>query len=169
VLHEANLDTFGLEPAAFDLAVCTGAVPPGGYRDLLGRLAAAVRPGGLVLVGEGFWQREPDPAWLAAFGAAREDYTDHAGNVAAAVGAGLVPLYAQVSSDADWDHYEWRYVLSVERYAAEHPDDPDVPAMLARVRAHRDLYLRGGRGTLGYALYLFRRDDLPAPARARAT
>ena len=46
---------------------------------------------------------------------------------------------------------------SIERYAGEQPDDPDVPAMLKRIRRWRDAYLRWGRDTLGFAVYLFHR------------
>ncbi|MCC6194158.1 MAG: class I SAM-dependent methyltransferase, partial [Burkholderiales bacterium] len=36
-------------------------------------------------------------------------------------------------------------------------EDPDVPAMLERIRKWRDGYLRWGRDTLGFAVYLFYR------------
>lgn len=44
---------------------------------------------------------------------------------------------------------------AAERYAATHSDDPDVPDLLARLRRARDIYLRWGRETLGWSLYLF--------------
>ena len=52
---------------------------------------------------------------------------------------------------------EWKYCRSIERYAREQPEDPDVPQMLERVRRWRDAYLRWGRETLGFAVYLFYR------------
>lgn len=156
-LHEADAAAFAVEPASLDLAVCVGATHIfGGYRGTLRRLRPLVRPGGYVLVGEGFWRREPSPEYLAALGGTREEFLDHAGNVAAAVELGLTPHYAAVSSEDDWDRYEWLHCRAVELYAAEHPDDPDTPALLERIRAWRDLYLRWGRDTLGFALYLFR-------------
>ncbi len=42
------------------------------------------------------------------------------------------------------------------RLDQEHPDDPDAPAMLDRIRRWRDGYLRWGRDTMGFALYLHR-------------
>ena len=40
---------------------------------------------------------------------------------------------------------------------ASSPTIPDVPAMLERIRRWRDAYLRWGRDTLGFAVYLFYR------------
>ena len=146
----------GEEP--FDAALCVGSTHAfGDYRRALRALSAAVRPGGLLLVGEGYWKRDPHPDYLAALGANRIEFTDHAGNVARAVKAGLVLLYASASSDDEWDHYEGMYLRAVERYAAENPGDPDSEAMRAHIRRWRDAYLRWGRSTLGFAMYLFRR------------
>ena len=67
----------------------------------------------------------------------------------AGVDAGLIPMHATTASQDEWDEYEWKYCRSIERYAREQPDDPDVPAMLERIRRWRDGYLRWGRDTLG--------------------
>jgi hypothetical protein len=75
--------------------------------------------------------------------------------VAAGEAAGLMPLYAAVSSEQDWDEYAWRYSTAVETYAAEHPDDPDARGMQARIQGWRRLYLTEGRRVMGFGLYLF--------------
>ena len=82
---------------------------------------------------------------------------DHRGNVQAGVEAGLIPMHATTANADEWDEYEWKYCRSIERYAREQPEDPDVPAMLERIRKWRDAYLRWGRDTLGFAVYLFYR------------
>jgi len=46
---------------------------------------------------------------------------------------------------------------NVERYVLDHPDDPDAAAMRKRIRTWRDGYLRWGRTTMGFALYLHRK------------
>jgi cyclopropane fatty-acyl-phospholipid synthase-like methyltransferase len=147
---------FPIEPAAYDLALCVGATQLfGGYRGALKALAAAVAPGGQLLLGEGFWKKGPSLAYLRRLGARKDDFTDHRGNVERAVAEGLVFLYASVSSDDDWDRYEGLYNRAVERWALEHPDHPEAAGHLERVRRWRDTYLRWGRDTLGFALYLF--------------
>src|SRR5262249_29254239 len=50
----------------FDLAAAVGASASGGPVELLGRLTSLVRPGGLVLLGDGYWRREPEPPYLDA-------------------------------------------------------------------------------------------------------
>jgi len=147
---------YKVEGEKFSLAACMGASEIfGGYKGTLGRLQGMVCSGGYVLVGEGYWKREPDPAYLKAFGATRDEFLSHADNVAAGTSLKLIPLYAAVCSDDDWDHYEWLHSSAIERYARKQPDDPDVPALLERIRGWRELYLRWGRDTLGFAIYLF--------------
>lgn len=87
-----------------------------------------------------------------------DDFSTHQGNIAIGLEEGLLPLDVIASGEDDWDRYESLKWQAAERFAAEHPGDPDVPELLARVRAARDIYLRWGRETMGWALYLFRRD-----------
>jgi SAM-dependent methyltransferase len=145
------------EPGSADLAVCLGASWIwGGHRGTLAALARIVRPGGLVLVGEPYWRREPDPAYLEMADLSADDVGTHAGNVAAGIDLGLALLYSMPSREDEWDRYEMLQVWAAERYAAARPDDPDVPELLERMRRGRDAYLRWGRDTLGWSVYLFR-------------
>ncbi|HYF64786.1 MAG TPA: class I SAM-dependent methyltransferase [Herpetosiphonaceae bacterium] len=155
VLHERTIDGFVPEqPLA--AALCVGSTHAyGGYEETLAALARIVRPGGLIMVGEGYWKREPDPAYLELLGAAPDELTSHAANVGRARALGLMPLYSAVSSDDDWDHYEGLYSRAMQRYAAAHPDDPDSPEFAAHSSRWYDGYLRWGRDTLGFGLYLF--------------
>jgi SAM-dependent methyltransferase len=102
------------QPASFDLAVCLGASWTfGGHRQTLRTLAAAVKPGGKVLIGDPFWKHEPDPEYLVSEKVRRDEFDTHAANVEAGVDEGLVPWLALVSSDDERDRYEslqWRAV-----------------------------------------------------------
>jgi SAM-dependent methyltransferase len=141
----------------FGLAIAMGSTHAhGGYRPALRSLARAVRRGGQVLVAEGFWRREPDPGYLAALGAERTEFSSHAGNLAAGIEEGLVPLYSRASNDDEWDHYEGLYARAVERHLVAHPRDPDHAAMRDKIRGWREAYLAWGRETLGFGYYLFR-------------
>ena len=158
MLHEGDAAAVRIEPGSLDLAVCIGATEVhGGYAATLAALRSLVRPGGRVLVGEGYWKREPPPEYLVAIGAAAEEFASHADNVAAGVALDLLPAHAVTASEDDWDDYEWRHALAVERWASAHPDDPDKETLLARIRSWRDAYLRWGRDALGFGLYLFER------------
>jgi SAM-dependent methyltransferase len=145
------------EPASADLAACLGASWIwGGHRGTLRALREAARPGGLVLVGEPYWRRVPEPAFLAAAGVEADAFATLHGNAAIGAEEGLTLLYVLPSTEADWDRYEMLQLRAAERYAATHADDPDVPELLGRARAGAETYLRWGRDTLGWAIYLFR-------------
>jgi SAM-dependent methyltransferase len=155
-LVEGDLTTYvPVEP--FDLAVAVGASADG-FDAMLRRLAGLVRPGGLALLGEGYWRREPDAAYLEALGAARDELPTYAGLFAAAAAHALEPRYAVTASVDDFDRYEWRWSLNGERYAAAHPDEPGVAEFLAWIRNGRRRYVElGGRETLGFGLFLLER------------
>ena len=46
--------------------------------------------------------------------------------------------------------------FATAEYARTHPDDPDLAEVVERVRKARAAYLRWGRDTLGWAIYMFR-------------
>ncbi len=153
-------DASAYQPAAasFDLGCCIGASwIYGGHAGTLSALAAAVRPGGQVLVGEPFWRRDPDEGYLTEAGLRRDEFGTHAENVATGERAGLVPLLALVSSGEEWDRYETLQWRATARWVASHPEDPDIPELVERVAQARHAYLTWGRDTLGWALYLFAR------------
>jgi len=143
--------------ASADLAICLGASWIwDGHRGTLRELRRITRPGGLVLVGEPYWIHDPDPAYLSASGMTADLFSTLEGNLAVGRDEGLTPLYIIPSPIEDWDRYEFLQLRAAERFAASHPDDPDVPTLLERARRERDEYLRWGRDTLGWAIMLFR-------------
>ena len=162
-LHKLHLDDidirdFKADPETFHLTVMMGAGGiGGGMSGSCNTLKNWTKGGGYVLIGEGYWRQRPHPDYLVQLGGLDTQYLDHRGNVQAGIDAGLIPMHATVASTDDWDEYEWKYCRSIERHARETPDDPDVPAMLDRIRRWRDTYLRWGRDTLGFAVYLFYR------------
>ena len=155
-LRVCDAVTFEAEPASFDLVSCLGACHIyGGFRPTLERLIHYVRPGGQVLVGDGYWKQEPAPEYLAALETTRDELQTHAENVTTGVSLGLVPVYACVCNEDEWDRFEWLHMY--ERYASRKPDDPERPALIAQLYTWRDIYLRWGRDTLGFGLYLFQK------------
>ena len=143
-----------------DLAACLGASWIwGGHEGTLTALARVVRPGGLVLVGEPYWKQQPELPYLEATGLGADLCSDLHGNVAIAERLGLRTLAVLPSRDEDWDRYESLQIRAAERYAVAHPEDPDAPGIRAEQRRAFEAYLRWGRDTLGWAMYLFRVDD----------
>ena len=145
----------------FDAVLCLGASWVfGGMRGTAQSMSERVRPGGFVVIGEPHLVRPPSCDYLQALtdlNLEPEAELTLAENVAAAESCGLVTLFSLASSQDEYDAYEWHRVRAAEMYAMGHPDDPDVPELLRRVRTHRDLYLRYAREVVGWALYLFQK------------
>ena len=156
----ADIQEAQLENGSFDLAICLGSTHAFGegeaaYPNTLKRLMELVRPGGQMLVGEGYWKRPPAKPYLELIGEPVGIYRSHAENISFAGERGLVPLYAAVSSEDEWDHFEWSHRMRIEREGLRYPNDPAVAEKVARSRVWRDGYLRWGRSTMGFGFYLF--------------
>ena len=158
-----NMDGADYSPdQLFDLAMCIGASwVYKGHRGTLSALKTMTKPDALILVGEPFWLKDPDDAYLVAENLTRDMFGTHYENVLVGEDEGLFPLYTMVSNQDDWDRYETLQWYAAEMHARDNPDDPDVPEILTRVARGRTNYLQWGRDTLGWALYLFRK-----PSRA---
>lgn len=142
----------------FDAVFCLGASQAvGRYRDLLAYAHSRLRPGGRLLVGDGYWKRAPSPDYLAILGAAPEELATHAENLAAGLASGYRVLATATASDDEWDVYEGLYCRARTRHALEHPDDPDATELLETSQRGHQAYLRWGRDTLGFGYYLLRR------------
>jgi SAM-dependent methyltransferase len=157
-LRAERFDESAFAAGSFAAALCVGSThAAGGLEGTLRAFARLLAPGGAALVGEGHWLREPEPAYLAFLGAARDELTDHAGNLAAAEREGFEVVEAVVTDRASFDTYEDRYAANVDRFVAAHAADPDADAFARRIAAWRGAYARWGRETLGFALYSLRR------------
>ncbi len=144
-------------PQSFALASCIGASWVfGGHGSTLDALNRFVAPGGWIVVGEPFWLQEPVEEYLKASDTVRGSFATHAENAAAGEDRGLELAYTLVSNKDDWDQYEGLQWYAVSEYTRAHPEDPDLREIVDRVDKERSLYLRWGRETLGWAMYVFR-------------
>ena len=133
----------------FDLVGCLGSIHALGGG--IAQLASFAKPGGWVLLGDGYWRREPEPAYLQALGGATADeLPGRTGLLLAGERHGLTTTYVAETSEAAWDRYEWTLV-----HNAELDGRPEVLEWAARAR-HRYAGPRG-RDTLGFALVLMRK------------
>lgn len=156
-LDDCNISDYKADPETFHLSVMLGAGGiAGGMLGICNQLKTWTKGGGYILIGEYYWKQKPHPEYAALLGGDAQ-HLSHRSNVQAGIDAGLTPIHATSASVDEWDEYEWKYCRSIERYAREQPDDPEVSAMLDRARRWRDAYLRWGRDMRGFAVYLFYR------------
>lgn len=157
VAEDAGAYLSTVEDGYYDAAICIAACHAlGGMEDTLRILSRVVRPGGSILIGEGYWRKKPDDSYLGALGSEENELLHYDSTVLLGERFGLTPLWASVASEDDWDRFEWNYSLSIEQYCQEHPDHPDVKAMQEKIRNWRRTYLTWGRDTLGFGLFLYR-------------
>ncbi|MDQ0794468.1 cyclopropane-fatty-acyl-phospholipid synthase family protein [Streptomyces sp. B1I3] len=138
----------------YDLVVSIGSAHawPGGTPEALKALRAAVRPGGRVLFGDGFWEREPSAAALEGLGAEPGDFGSLLELIRQAEATGLRPLQVTVADQREWDLFESAANIGRgERWALAHPGHPLHSGVTAAVDTRRTGYYGGYRGTLGLA------------------
>ena len=159
-----NIDaiSISLEVESVDVAICIGSTHAFGegqeaYPKALKQLSQYVKPGGQLLIGEGFWQKDPDPEYLALLGEPVGIYNSHQENVEVGQSLNLFPLYAVTSSLDEWDDFEWHFSMSTEKEAADNGHRDSIHSRLLEARKWRDGYLKWGRSTMGFGFYLFQK------------
>lgn len=156
VFHTLDAREF-TSPHRFDLVLSVGAAHAfGGLPPTLEAAAGHLAQGGGVLVGDGFWERPPGQAILD-IGFDPEECEDLATTVDRVTAAGWTPLYGHVSTQREWDDYEWSWTGSLSRWALDQPEHPDGADALKVADEHRTAWLRGYRGTLGFVTLYLRR------------
>jgi hypothetical protein len=141
----------------FDLSMCLGASWVfENHHGTLQALTQMTKPGGLVVVGEPFWLKDPEEDYLEATQMTRESFRSHNENVLVGEKMGLTCLYTLVSNQDDWDHYETLQWLSVNEHIQTYGDDPDNKEILEGMEKAKEIYLRWGRDTINWAIYIFR-------------
>ena len=154
-VHHTTLDEFLGRGGAYDLLVIMGVF--GGPRvqslaEALRSLSGSLVPGGRILYGDVFLR----PTASDRLRESRPEAGGFADPVGAAEGAGLKAFYATESTQQDWDEYAWRIAASLDDYAREHPDEPGLDVIRARVGGMIQGYLAEAREHVGFGVYLFR-------------
>ena len=135
------------EGGRFDVVLCVGATHAlGGLAGALTAIRRHLRPGGCVLLGEGFWERTPSPEALGALGElpSLPELVDEVSR------QDLEPGYGHVSTSAEWDDYEWSWTGALTEWALSDAAGDDRAEALGLARAHRRQWLAGYRGELGF-------------------
>lgn len=110
-----------------------------------------LRRGGRLLLGEGFWKRQPTPTQLAAMPIPIEQYRSLPDLVDLALHHGYhLTALSQATLD-EWDDFESRHALGWQRWLLANPDSPHADQVRTKADTHRNAWLRGWRTTLGHA------------------
>jgi len=146
------------ENEKYNLTMCLGASwIYSGFKGTIEALKNMTKPGGLTIVGEPYWLREPSGDYLKMSGIKKEEFNSHYKNIDIGEEEGLYCIYTLVSNHDDWDQYETLWWWSTMEYVTDNPDDPDNPELLKKVKKSKMEYLLYGRDTLGWAIYVFKK------------
>ncbi|MBT2209392.1 cyclopropane-fatty-acyl-phospholipid synthase family protein [Actinomadura sp. NEAU-AAG7] len=138
----------------YDLVLSVGAAHAfGGLMPTLAAARGHLAPGGAVLAGDGFWEREPGRAALDA-GFTADEYAGLPATADRIAAAGWTIVYAHVSTRHEWDDYEWSWTGALAQWGIDHPEDR--ADAFAAADEHRRAWLHGYRGTLGFVTFVLR-------------
>lgn len=155
-------------PELITVLGATDAAAPG-LRDpvaVFARLRDVVAPGGFLLWGEPFWKTEPS-APLRQIIEITNSYQTDAGWRAAAEQAGWRVVHVRHSTDEEWRTYIDTMDAAVRGWAADHPEAPEAPRLIARADMQKAMFEAEGFRVFGFGLYLLR--ALPLASRTLAT
>ena len=142
----------------YNLSMCLGASwIYNGFKGTIKALKKMTKPEGLIIVGEPYWLKEPDGEYLKMSGIKKKEFNSHYKNIDVGEKEGLYCVYTLVSNHDDWDYYETLQWSATMDYVTDNPDDQDNPELLKRVKKAKMEYLLYGRDTLGWAIYVFKR------------
>ncbi|MFS8101174.1 methyltransferase domain-containing protein [Lentzea alba] len=110
-----------------------------------------LNPHGKLLLGEGFWEREPTSEQLDAMPVPRDQYRSLAGLVDLALEHGYRLLAAEQASQDEWDVFENGHAQAWERWLVDNPDSPHADEIRAKADRQRTWRLHGWRATMGLA------------------
>jgi ubiquinone/menaquinone biosynthesis C-methylase UbiE len=153
-LVPTSVSAFEHENAPYDAVMCINSSELfGSYDKALVEISKLTKSGGIVLMGDYYWRKEPQANLTAPFAVTK----DYRSAIEIGMQEGLIPLFASVCTQVDVDRYIWMQANAIENYVLDNPDDGDNAAMLERARLMRKLYIDYGHETLGFGLFLFRK------------
>ncbi|MEV4514768.1 methyltransferase domain-containing protein [Dactylosporangium sp. NPDC049525] len=141
------------DDASYDVVSCIGATwIGGGLAGTVELLRPALRPGGLMLIGEPYWTATPPGGIPAEFA----EFTSLLGTLDRLEAAGL-SLVEMVLADHDsWDRYAAAQWWTVDEWLRAHPTGPDADTMRRYLEHSRRTHLEYRREFLGWGVFVCR-------------
>ncbi|WP_335982288.1 MULTISPECIES: methyltransferase domain-containing protein [Streptomycetaceae] len=146
------------EPAAYDVVSCIGATwIGGGLGGTIELLRPALRPGGLMLIGEPYLTEPAPEEALEAMGFGPEEFTSLVGTSERFEAAGT-ELVEMVLADGDsWDRYVAEQWFAISDWLRAVPPDHRDAADMREFLAHsRRTHLEYQRRYLGWGVFVLR-------------
>lgn len=156
-LVQGDAAAYSAERGHFDVVSCIGATWIGnGLAGTLELMRPPLKDGGLVLVGEPFWNEDPPDEALVALGVSPGQFVSLAETADRFTRAGFDLVEMVLANHDGWDRYVAPHWWVVDTWLREHPDAPEAAALRAFVAAERSGHLAYGRRYLGWGVFVVR-------------
>lgn len=155
--EHGDAGAYRAEPASYDVVSCLGATwIGGGLAGTVALMLPALRPDGVLLVGEPYWTEPLPAAALEAIGVGPEEFTSLAVTADRLAAAG-VELVEMVLADGDsWDRYAAGQWWTLSRWLREHPQAPQYGQVRDFLVRTRRVHLEHQRRYLGWGVFVGR-------------
>lgn len=141
--------------APAERVLCVGASHAwGGTVDALRALSGRVRPGGRLLVGDGYWERAPSDRATAIFGDGVLSLSDLVEAVAA---LGWRVIHLSTADLREWDDFESTWRAGRQEWLLDNPDDERAGKVRQKLDDQLREYVNCYRGVLGFAYVVLSR------------
>lgn len=156
-LVEGDAASYAAEPNSFDIVSCIGATWIGnGLVGTLKLMQKALKPGGLLLVGEPYVIGTPPDAAFTAMGLGKEDFVSLAGTLDRIESTGLELVEMVLANHDSWDRYVAAQWQTVDDWLRAHPDDLEAPTLRHWNAQAKRSYLQYQRDYLGWGVFVVR-------------
>lgn len=141
----------------FDVVCCIGATwIGGGTAGTLDIMRRHLKPGGVLYVGEIFWNEPPPEDALAALELGPDIATSLIGTLDRIEGAGCELVEMVLANGDNWDRYYAPQWFAVDDFLRANPNDPEAAELRAWNAKARRSHLEYGRRYLGWGVFVMR-------------
>ena len=144
------------EPS-FDVVSCIGATWIGdGLEGTLQLMKNTLKPEGLLLVGEPYWQETPDDEIYRTADIEPGMFTSLIGTLDRIENQGFELVEMVLASPDSWDRYEASQWWSASEWLRDNPDDPEHEKFHEWISNNRRTYLRYLRQYLNWGVFILK-------------
>ncbi|MFN8671136.1 MAG: class I SAM-dependent methyltransferase [Candidatus Sericytochromatia bacterium] len=145
----------------FDCIICIGSIQAisNNYEEGIKELSKKLKTGGKLLIGQGYWKKEPETKYLENTGINKNELLKYHENIEIAQKYNFSYLYSITASEDEFDNFEGLFNMAIKDYCFENKEvnSDEKVVFLERITKWNNNYVKYGRETMGFALYLYRK------------
>ena len=154
---EADAGKFSTQGEQFDIVSCIGATWIGnGLAGTVKLMLPALKSGGLLLIGEPYWNETPPDQAYASAKLEKDEFTTLIGTLDRFEAAGLKLVEMVLATPHSWDRYIAAQWWTVDKWLQDNPNDPDAASLGEWIAASQRDYLEYSRRYLGWGVFVLK-------------